>query len=99
MSNIKRGTTRREFLDALAKVGGIGAVYSGMATLGLLPVPKAYAGIPRYDATVGAGKSVVILGAGIAGLCAGLLLARAGYSVRIIEANAHIGGVALRLDG
>ena len=87
--------TRRGFLTRLAAIGGAGAVYHGLTTLGLLAVPPAYAGIPAYPATIGQGRRVVILGAGMAGLTAALLLSRAGFEVKIIEANRHIGGRSL----
>ncbi len=76
--------TRRGFLTRLAAIGGAGAVYHGLTTLGLLAVPPAYAGIPAYPATIGQGRRVVILGAGMAGLTAALLLSRAGFEVKII---------------
>ena len=47
-------------------------------------MPPAYAGIPAYPATIGQGRRVVILGAGMAGLTAALLLSRAGFEVKII---------------
>src|SRR5512143_3976258 len=39
-----------------------------------------------------AGNSVVIIGAGVAGLTAGAYLARQGFRVRVLEASAQIGG-------
>ena len=39
-----------------------------------------------------AGDSVVIIGAGVAGLTAGAYLARQGFRVRVLEASAQIGG-------
>jgi len=44
-------------------------------------------------------KSVGIIGAGIAGLTAGALLARKGYAVSIFEKQSQLGGRALALDG
>ena len=87
--------SRRGFLTRLAALGGAGAVYHGLTTLGLLAVPPAYAGIPAYPADIGKGRRVAILGAGMAGLTAALLLARAGFEVKVIEANRHIGGRSL----
>lgn len=39
-------------------------------------------------------KQVIILGGGITGLSAGWKLAEAGYRVKVIEANAYLGGMA-----
>src|SRR4029079_13114499 len=45
----------------------------------------------------GAGRSVVILGAGVAGLCAAYELDRAGYDCTILEASSRAGGRSLTL--
>lgn len=45
-----------------------------------------------WPANVGAGKSVVILGAGIAGMTAALEMTRLGYNCTILEARATAGG-------
>jgi len=45
----------------------------------------------------GAGRSVVILGAGVAGLCAAYELDRAGYDCTILEAASRAGGRSLTL--
>lgn len=95
MKRDRHAVTRRGFLRGLAALGGAGAVYHGLTTLGLLAIPPAYAGIPAYPADAGKGRSVAILGAGMAGLTAALLLARAGFAVTVIEANKHIGGRSL----
>lgn len=95
MEQTGQSISRRALLRGLAAVGGAGAVYHGLTTLGLLAIPPAYAGIPVRSADIGKGRSVIILGAGMAGLTAGLQLARAGFEVKIIEANAHIGGRSL----
>ena len=44
---------------------------------------------------------VVIIGSGMAGLCAGAYLARAGCSVEVFEQADHVGGVTatIRKDG
>ncbi len=57
--------------------------------------PPALARSPRpgdWPANVGVGKSVVILGAGIAGMTAALEMTRLGYSCTILEATARAGG-------
>jgi len=95
MNETGQGMSRRSLLRKLAALGGAGAAYHALTTLGLLAVPPAHAGIPVRPAEIGAGRSVVILGAGMAGLTAALQLARAGFDVKVVEANARIGGRSL----
>ena len=91
--------TRRQFLHAMGRVGGASAVYLSMQALGLLAMPRAFAGTPDLGAGTGRGKSVVILGAGIAGLVAAYELGKAGYSVTVLEANNRIGGRVWTIRG
>lgn len=84
--------TRRKFLDKLGRLGGYSAVYTGMQALGLLAAPRAYAGPPELPAGSGAGRSVAVLGAGIAGLVSAYELTKAGYSVTVFEARQRIAG-------
>jgi monoamine oxidase len=86
------GWSRRRFLEAVGKAGGAIAVYETMTAMGLIRVPDAFAGPPAIPPGHGAGKRVVILGAGIAGLTAAYELNKAGYEVIILEAKAHAGG-------
>jgi monoamine oxidase len=83
--------TRRRFLEAVGMAGGAAAVYETMTALGLINVPDAFARQPLPPHS-GDGKSVVILGAGIAGLTAAYELKNAGYSVTVLEAQPRIGG-------
>ena len=43
-------------------------------------------------------KSVIIIGAGFAGLSAAAFMARAGWQVRVVEKNAAAGGRARKLE-
>jgi monoamine oxidase len=88
------GISRRGFLTAVGSAGGYGALYTTMMGLGLLAAPRAYAGPPKLPAGSGAGKSVAILGAGIAGLVAAYELRKAGYAVTVLEARDRPGGRA-----
>ncbi len=59
------------------------------------PPPPARPVSPRpgdWPANIGAGKSVVILGAGISGMTAALEMTRLGYSCTILEAQGSAGG-------
>jgi monoamine oxidase len=84
--------TRRALLEQIGRVGGLGAAYMAMETLGLaIPTP---AGAENFElpGASGNGRSVVVLGAGIAGLISAYELNRAGYRVTVLEARDRIGG-------
>lgn len=85
------GLSRRKFLHRIGAVGGYGAAYSVMTTLGLMAVPAKAAPL-QLPATLGAGKRVVVLGGGIAGLVATYELERAGFKVTLLEARDRLGG-------
>jgi monoamine oxidase len=84
--------SRREFVQWAGILGGIGAAHVAMEALGLAPVPGVYAGPPSLPPESGKGVSIVILGAGIAGLTAGYELRKAGYEITILEARDRVGG-------
>lgn len=88
-------TSRREFLTKVGLAGGSAALYETMTALGLINVPKAWAGPLKLPAGSGEGQSVVILGAGIGGLTAAYELTKAGYSCQILEAQDRAGGRSL----
>jgi len=88
----KSKLTRRMFLERLGAIGGAAAVYHGLTTLGLLRVPEARAEITGFAPDIGKGKSVIVIGAGVAGLTAAYCLTRHGYSVKVVEANDRYGG-------
>lgn len=63
-----------------------------------LPSPfggKLRAATPTLPPDLGRGRSVVVVGAGIAGLSAGMILARHGFKVTILEADNRYGGRSL----
>src|SRR5882724_10414720 len=92
MTNGKKGLTRRRFLEGVGLAGGSAAMYETMTALGLINLPEAWAGPPELPQDSGRGKSVVILGAGIAGMTAAYELTRANYSCKIIELTERAGG-------
>src|SRR3977135_2248372 len=93
-------TTRRAFLMQVGQVGGFGAAYVMMQSLGLLTLPEGAASKVRLAEGSGRGKRVVILGAGIAGMVAAWELQKAGYSCTILEARGRAGGRNLTIpDG
>ena len=92
MTKQKNGLTRRRFLERVGVAGGSVALYETMTALGLINLPEAWAGPPQLPAGSGTGKKVVILGAGIGGLTAAYELAKAHYTVQIIELTERAGG-------
>ncbi|MCH7711871.1 MAG: FAD-dependent oxidoreductase [Proteobacteria bacterium] len=97
MTNDVRLLTRRDVLYRLGAVGGAAAVYHGLTTFGLLPVPEARAAVPGYPSDIGKGRKVIVIGAGLAGVCAAYLLAGHGFETKVIEANSRAGGRSLTL--
>lgn len=84
-------TTRRSFIQSIAKLGGYSAAYSTMNAMGLIPLPTASL-LPELAPGFGKGKKVLVLGAGIAGLVSAYELRKAGYSVTVLEARHRPGG-------
>ena len=89
--------SRREFLERLGALGGLGALYYGMTGFGLLSTAQADSGRPELEHRSGEGQHIVILGAGVAGLCAAYLLRNTGFKVTVVEPNSHVGGRCLTL--
>ena len=86
------GLTRRTLLEHLGAIAGAGTTYLAMEALGLaVPSPTGAENFALPPST-GNGRSVVILGAGIAGLVSAYELGRAGYRVTVLEARDRIGG-------
>lgn len=85
--------SRRAFLSSVAAAGGYGATFSAMQALGLLAGAEA-SPLPRLGGDHGTGRSIVIIGAGAAGLTSAWELRKAGYAVTVLEANDRVGGRA-----
>ena len=85
-------SSRRRFLESIGKLAGAGALYETMVAMGILQTPTAWAGPPTLSPTLGAGRTVVILGAGIAGMASAYELQKAGYRCIILEALDRPGG-------
>jgi len=91
--------TRRALLEQVGAVGGIGAAYLAMEALGLaVPTPAGAENFTLPSAS-GNGRSVVILGAGIAGLVSAYELRKAGYKVTVLEARDRVGGRVWTIRG
>ncbi|HEY0274012.1 MAG TPA: flavin monoamine oxidase family protein [Chitinophaga sp.] len=79
--------SRRRFLTQTGKAAM--AAYPAMLALGMLKPAPAHAF--KYSGS-GAGKRVLILGAGLAGMTAAYELSKLGYACTILEARARAGG-------
>ena len=84
--------TRRGLIKMVGGGAGTAAAYATMQAMGLMAAPAAYAGTPDLAPGSGQGRSVAVLGAGIAGMVAAYELAKAGYAVTVLEATGRAGG-------
>lgn len=82
--------TRREFLYRAAAVGGTGLLFNTMDAWGM-GIASRMPGPPVLSGS-GKGKSVLILGAGLAGMTAAYELEKLGYRVQLLEARGFAGG-------
>jgi monoamine oxidase len=89
--------SRRDLLSLIGTVSGSAAMYHAMTSLGFAG-DSGYKGPIKLDGDP-KGASVLILGAGLAGMTAALELRKAGYSVRILEFNNRPGGRNWTLRG
>ncbi|WP_431269359.1 flavin monoamine oxidase family protein [Dankookia sp. P2] len=88
--------TRRALLDGVAAAGGARAAIATLAALGGLETTPTRAAAPDLPRD---GRRVLVVGGGIAGLVAALEMQRAGWSVRVLEAAAQVGGRCMTLRG
>ncbi|MBT5187633.1 MAG: FAD-dependent oxidoreductase [Kordiimonadaceae bacterium] len=82
--------SKRDFLATLGMIGGSAAVMTALS--GFEHSLASDAKAPPMLHTHGNGKSVVILGAGMAGLVTALELSKKGYNCTILEARDYAGG-------
>jgi len=90
-------TSRRDLLRMIGVAGGGALVYQAMSGLGLA-AESTWRAPPKLEGGA-KGASVLILGAGLAGLVAAYELSRAGYKVQVLEYNARAGGRNWTLRG
>ncbi len=89
--------TRRQLLNAIGLIGGTSAVYAMMTTFGHAEETR-FPGPPKLDGAR-KGASVIVLGAGLAGMLAAYELEKAGYKVTILEYQGRAGGRNWSLHG
>jgi monoamine oxidase len=80
--------SRRDLLRSMTALGGIAALVP-------LGICRARAEVPDLPPNFGRGRTVAIIGAGVAGLTAGWKLANAGFAVTIYDADSRYGGRSL----
>ncbi len=88
---------RRDLLRLIGSVAGSTVMYEAMTTLGL-NAESTYTGPIRLDGNP-KGASVLILGAGLAGMTAALELRKAGYRVQLLEYQNRAGGRCWTIRG
>jgi monoamine oxidase len=89
--------TRRELLSMIGVTAGSAAMYQAMTSLGFA-ADSGYKG-PIQLSGAPSGASVLVLGAGIAGMVAAYELRKAGYRVQVLEYNSRAGGRNWTLRG
>src|SRR5271169_1528193 len=89
--------SRRQLLQMIGSSAGGAAMYQAMSTLGIAADSPYRGPIDLQGAPQGA--SVLILGAGMAGMTAAYELRNAGYKVQVLEYNGRPGGRNWSLRG
>lgn len=88
--DIHKSPSRRALLTRIGAGAGGAALYRMMTSLGFA-AESTYRGPLRLDGDI-RGASVLVLGAGLAGMTAAYELRRAGYRVQVLEYNSRPGG-------
>ena len=89
--------SRRDLFALIGTLAGSTAMYHAMTSLGFA-ADSTYRGPLELAGDV-KGASVLVLGAGLAGMTAALELRRAGYRVKVLEFNSRAGGRNWTLRG
>jgi monoamine oxidase len=88
--NSTAALSRRDLLKMIGLTAGGAVMYQAMSSLGMA-AESTYQAPPKLGAAP-RGASVLVLGAGIAGMVAAYELRQAGYKVQVLEYNQRAGG-------
>lgn len=94
----KAGVSRRDMLKFIGVAAGTGVLYQAMTSMGFA-AESTYKGPMKLEGSPKNGASVLILGAGVAGMLAAYELGKAGYTVNILEYLDKAGGRCWTLRG
>ena len=97
MNEAPPALSRRRLIEIIAASVGGAAAYQAMTRLGHAEESR-YRGPIKLDGDP-KGASVIVLGAGLAGMTTAIELERAGYKVSVLEYNARPGGRNWSLRG
>ena len=97
MSVSPHSPSRRALFSMIGKLAGAATMYQAMTSLGFAGESSFKQAINLQGAP--SGKSVVILGAGLAGLTAAYELRKAGYNVKVLEYQNRGGGRSITVRG
>src|SRR3954470_17275318 len=95
--NTNKPMSRRSLLTMIGTVAGATAMYNAMTEMGFAQ-ESGYAGPPKLGQAK-PGASVLVLGAGLAGMVAAMELRDAGYKVAVLEYQNRAGGRNWSLHG
>ncbi len=96
MTDMLQSPTRRQLLSMIGKTAGATAMYQAMTTLGFASESSFKQEMNLTGAP--AGVSIIVLGAGLAGLTAAYELRKAGYKVKVLEYQNRGGGRSWTLN-
>ena len=91
MTESASAPSRRDLLGLIGVMGGASAMYMASAELGHAAPYDSFKG-PAALSKPPPGASVLILGAGVAGMVAAIEMRDAGYKVQVLEYNGRAGG-------
>jgi monoamine oxidase len=95
--NLNPTMSKRDLFGLIGTAAGSTALYMAMGAFGQAQASN-FKGPIKLDGDA-KGTTVLILGAGVAGMTAALELSRAGYKVQILEYNDRVGGRSWTLRG